>query len=244
MTPTWQLADEPAVRGLRVFQPAQLTDLPGPAAAYLCHAIEPGTKLPRSVRLKMHGHIRLGTWLPFTAEQTIDAEYGFWWQARVAGGLFTAFDYYDGDRATTRASLGGHLPVMHATGPDVIRSAFGRLIAERATWMPGTLLPDTGTRWTVDGVGRAVATSPDDEAFASVALGVGPSGQLLDVTLNRWGRDHGRYGWMPFGMVAEDEDTFGGFTVVSRGRAGWWYDTPRWPRGEFFRFTLDDYVTL
>ena len=60
----------------------------------------------------------------------------------------------------------------------------------------------------------------------------------------RWGRDGGRYGWIPFGMVADEERTFGDFTVPSAGRVGWWYGTPRWPAGEFFRFTVDEYTAF
>jgi hypothetical protein len=41
-------------------------------------------------------------------------------------------------------------------------------------------------------------------------------------------------------MVADTETAFGNFTLVSRGRVGWWYGTAKWPAGEFFRFTIDD----
>jgi hypothetical protein len=243
-TSTWQLAGAPPVRGLHVFRPGALRRLPDPASAYLRHAIAEGVRIPRSVRLTMHGHIRLGAWLPFTAEQTIDAERGFWWTARVAGGLFTARDELDRGRALTHARLGGLVPVLHVHSPDVVRSALGRFLAERSVWLPGTLLPYTGTQWSVDHDGRAAAMVPDHDGFTRVALGVDPDGRLLDVAMCRWGRDHGRAGWVPFGMVAEEEATFGGFTVASKGRAGWWYGTPRWPAGEFFRFTVDDYVAF
>jgi hypothetical protein len=32
--------------------------------------------------------------------------------------------------------------------------------------------------------------------------------------------------------------TFGGLTVPSAGRIGWFYGTDRWREGEFFRFRL------
>jgi hypothetical protein len=201
-----------------------------------------GVRVPGSVRLRMHGHIRLGGWLPFTAEQTIDAERGFQWTARVAGGLFTVRDELDRGHALTRASLGGLVPVMHATGPDVARSALGRFLIERAVWMPGTLLPYSGTSWHVDRDGRAAAMIPEPGGYTRVALGVEPDGRLRDVAMCRWGRDRGRFGWIPFGMVAEEESTFAGFTIASKGRVGWWYGTPRWPAGEFLRFTVDDYI--
>lgn len=197
-TGTWQLAGAAPVRGMHVFRPGTVNRLPDPAAAYLRHAIAEGVRIPRSVRLRMHGHIRLG-WL---------------------------------------------VPVLHSRTTDVARSALGRFLAERSVWMPGTLLPYTGTQWSVDQDGRAVAMIPETVGFTRVALGVDPDGRLLDLAMCRWGRDRGRSGWIPFGMVAEEEATFGGFTVVSKGRVGWWYGTPRWPAGEFFRFTVDDYVAF
>lgn len=32
--------------------------------------------------------------------------------------------------------------------------------------------------------------------------------------------------------------TFGGVSVPSAGRAGWFYGTDRWPEGEFFRYRI------
>lgn len=229
------------VPGTPVFRPDALRDLPVPAAAYLTHAIEPGTPLLNGARLTMHGHIKVGTWLPFTAEETIDRDSCFRWSVRVAGGLFSGTDELCGSWASSRFGLFGTVPVVRTDGSDVWRSALGRFFAEQAAWLPGSLLPDTGTRWHVDPRGRAVASVPHDGGYARIALGVAPDGRLRDVSLSRWGRDAGRYGWIPFGMVAIGERTFGGFTVPSAGRVGWWYGTPRWRHGEFFRFALDGY---
>lgn len=243
-TATWRHVGAPAVPGPHVYQPEMLHDLPGPAAAYLAHAIEPGTRLPCGVRLTMHGHIKAGVWLPFTAEETIDRDYRFWWSARIAGGLISGRDELHHQWAASRFHLLGLVPLGRGSGPDVWQSALGRFLAEQAAWLPGNLLPDMGTHWHLGPDGAAVAMVPHHGGYARLALGVEPDGRLHTVSTRRWGRDGGRYGWIPFGMIAEAEHTFGDFTVPSVGRAGWWYGTPRWPAGEFFRFTVDDYATF
>jgi hypothetical protein len=244
MTMTWDPKDTLAVADARVFRPDALHDLPATAAAYLTHAIEPGARLPHGIRLTMHGHIKLGSWLPFTAEETIEDDCRFQWSARVAGGLFSGRDEL-GDRwAASRFRLFGRIPVVAQSGPDVWQSALGRFVAEQAIWLPGTLLPDAGTHWHADPEGRIVAMIPHPGGYGRVTLEVDATGRLRNLNVIRWGRDAGRYSWISFGMVADEERTFGDFTVPSAGRVGWWYGTKRWPAGEFFRFTVDDYVAF
>ncbi len=46
---------------------------------------------------------------------------------------------------------------------------------------------------------------------------------------------------MDFGGVAEEERRFGGYTIPTRLRVGWYVGTDRFePAGEFFRVTIDD----
>lgn len=42
------------------------------------------------------------------------------------------------------------------------------------------------------------------------------------------------------GALFEEERTFDGITIPSRGRVGWWLGIERWPEGELFRFEIDD----
>jgi hypothetical protein len=62
--------------GERAFRCGQLTGLPEAARRYLEHAIAPGALLGSAVRLRMHGEVKLGRWLPFTAEQVIPSAAG------------------------------------------------------------------------------------------------------------------------------------------------------------------------
>jgi uncharacterized protein DUF6544 len=233
------------VRPMRVFHPDQVSGLPAAAAAFLRHAIAPGARLDRSARIVMHGSIKVGRWLPFRAEEFIDARDGFRWTASVAHGLVSARDSYTDRAGTTRVRALGFLPMMSASGPDVSKSALGRMLAEQAVWMPGNLLPDTGAHWYPSDAEHATVSVTKDDERSQLSLHLAPNGQLLEMTMARWGRQgRGQFHYLPFGIQIDDEATFGDFTVPSAGRVGWWYGTPRWTAGEFFRFTIDDLTTF
>lgn len=221
-----------------LFDPAMLADLPEPARRWLTHAIEVGTELASSVRLTMSGHIRLGAWRSFTAEQVITPSEGYIWAARASfSGLpVLGFDRLSSGTAEMRWRMLDVLPVVSATGADVLRSAVGRLACEfvmvptsfrSAVWRLGDR-PDT-----------AVATWLVDGEQADVHLEVDSKGHLRSVLLQRWSDAGGTgFGYVPFGVTVEAERTFGGVTIPSTVRAGWWWGTDREDEGEFFRATI------
>lgn len=71
-----------------VFTQAELDGLPGPVRRYLRAAIAPGTPLATAARLRMRGHIKVGRWLPFQAQQTLSPHRGFQWTARAAEAIW------------------------------------------------------------------------------------------------------------------------------------------------------------
>jgi hypothetical protein len=92
----------------------------------------PGT----AARLKMRGEIKLGQWYPFRAEQVL-TEAGFVWAATVSvwGVPIVGSDEFVDGKGAMRWKLLGLIPVAVAVGPDVSRSAEGRMKAERAIWL-------------------------------------------------------------------------------------------------------------
>ncbi|MBM7804952.1 hypothetical protein JOD57_000789 [Geodermatophilus bullaregiensis] len=218
-----------------VFDPSMVADLPEPARRWLVHAITPGTPLWGSVVLTMRGEIRLGAWRPFTARQVLAPPRGFVWaaRARFLGLPVTGFDRYSSGSGQMDWRLGGLVPVMTATGSDVTRSAAGRLAGETA------LAPTTfrAATWTAGAdEDRTVVTWRIDDHEERAEFRVDPDGRLLEVTMQRWGDPDGvPFGRHPFGVAIEAEDTFGGVTIGSVLRAGWWWGTDRQPEGEFFR---------
>jgi hypothetical protein len=70
---------------IRRFTSDWLADVDEPVRRYFSHAISDGAALSSAVRMAMSGRIRVGLWLPFTAEQTVDGR-SFTWRARVGRG--------------------------------------------------------------------------------------------------------------------------------------------------------------
>ncbi len=217
------------------FDQGMVRGLPEPAQRWLTRVIAVGTPLWRSVELVMHGEIRLGSWNSFTATQVAAPPAGYIWAARasVFGVPVVGYDRLSSGNAQMRWRLLGLIPVMTAQGPDITRSAAGRLASEfvmvpttfrAATWRLGDR-PDT-----------AVATWRIGAEQVDVEVHVGPDGQLLDVLLQRWSNADGEpFGYHPFGVTVEAERTFAGITVPSTVLAGWWWGTDRQDEGEFFR---------
>ena len=69
------------------FDASTLEALPGPAARWLTRALPDGTPLTLGVEVRMAGRIRLGRWMPFTADQILRAGVGFVWKPVVGGRL-------------------------------------------------------------------------------------------------------------------------------------------------------------
>ncbi len=221
-----------------LFDPNSIGDLPEAARRWLTHSIPAGTALSGSVQLNMHGHIRIGKWRSFTAAQVIKPGSGYIWAAKahVAGLPITGYDRYSSDTGEMRWRLIGAIPLVSADGPDLTRSAAGRLASEiivtptafrSATWTAGDD-PDT-----------AVATSHLGHHSQQVILRVHPDGSVRDVVLQRWGNPAGSpFGPYPFGVSVENEAVLGGVTMPSVIRAGWFWGTDRQDEGEFFRATI------
>lgn len=228
------------------FDPAALADLPDPARRYLAHAIAEGAPLASAVRLKMHGEIRLGRadgqqWSPFEADQVIRWDRGMIWRARVKmkGLPVRGFDRLIDGAAAMRWRLFGVIPVMRADGPDITRSAAGRVSAE-AVWLPSVLLGSA--RWTAEDPSHAHASLVVAGEHADLRLTVAEDGSLRECTLSRWGNPEGEdFHYAPFGGLVLRERTFGAYTIPSELRIGWYPDAPLFAdEGEFIRVTVDE----
>jgi len=225
-TPTWQPA---------AFDPAMVAGLPEPVRRYLTHAIAPGTPLWQSVEVSMTGHIKIGAWRRFTATQAVAPRLGYIWaaDARLLGIPVIGYDRLSGGTGEMRWRLLDLVPVVSTDGPDMTRSAAGRLASEIA------LIPTAfgGATWTgATGPDTAVAEWGAGEQEERVELHLGPAGQLRDVLMQRWGNPDGRpFARYPFGVTVTAERTDAGVTLPAAVRAGWWRGTDGQDAGEFFR---------
>lgn len=226
------------------FTEAELEGLPDLVRRYLRAAIAPGTPMVTAARLPMKGSIKVGPWIPFTSHEVLDPHRGFVWTARAAGLITGSDHYYEGEGAMA-FSLLGLVPVVHATGPDVARSAAGRAGAE-GCWVPTALLPRFGVRWEQVGPSEIASHHRLGDVDLDVHWIVDDGGRVRSARFERWGDPDGTgtFGLHPFGIDVTGYATFRGMTIPHKGRAGWFHGTDRWPEGEFFRFEITDVEPL
>lgn len=216
-----------------------LDGLPPPVSRWLRRAIEPGAPLRRGARLEMHGTIKVGRWMRFTARQVL-APSGFVWAAdagrfplRIRG-----FDRCTDGTGEMRWKLGGLVPVMTADDDNTYRSSAGRLAGE-AMLLPGAALGDD-IHWSPLDDERAVATVATESFTHQVTVRIDDEGALRSVSLPRWGNpDRKAHREVTFGVEMGGELRAGGQVVPTSLNAGWWFGTDRWAEGEFFRATID-----
>lgn len=225
------------------FAPERLEGLPDPARRYLRHAIREGAPLATSVRLTMSGAIQTQTgapWMPLQAEEILAPPRGFVWKATARSGLLrlTGADTYIEGEGRLSFWLFGLLPVVRASGEGVSRSSIGRLAGE-AVWCPATLLPGEGVVWEPIDDERVRVTMVVDGRPTPMTLAVAPDGRLREVVVQRYNESQKGFpqGEVPFGVAAEEEATFDGYTIPVRVRGGWGYGTPGYV--ESFRFTIE-----
>jgi hypothetical protein len=214
----------------RRFDRSLVGDLDEPVQRFFTHAIRDGAALGDGVRLTMTGRIKVGIWLPFTAEQTVDGR-SFGWRARVGWGPITPLrvvDRYADGAGVTEGRLLGRLTLFHADDLDTTRSAATRAALESLVFAPPSVLPSRGVTWRADGpdsiVGRFELSPEDPEVHA-----LDERGGLVNVRASRWG-DAGEktFRYIPCGCEVHAERRFGELTIPSSVTVGWWFDTPRY----------------
>jgi hypothetical protein len=165
--------------------PCAAADAPEPARRWLAHAIGSEVPAPRVAVLKMTGHIKIGRWLPFRAVEVIAPPYGFVWVARAGWGpmTVTGFDSWGNGQGRMHWLLGGRIPLVTASGPDVARSGAARVALE-AVWVPPTFIDVSWEQ--SNGANSATAIRTIGEEDIRVELRVGDDGRLTSVRVQRW----------------------------------------------------------
>jgi hypothetical protein len=246
MTPTldrraaWEDLTTPTAPVER-FDPATLVDLPGPARRLIEKSIRPGTELTPTVSIQMVGEIKLKRWVPFRARQVIRVGEGFVWEATAGRPpiVFTGGDTFWQGKASLDFRLWRTIPVVRAAGPDIDRSAAGRLAAETAAWAPQGLTPQMGATWTDVDATHATVSLPIRDQRVEVTVAVSQDGRLEEVTMQRWGDpDSNGFALHDFGASVEAVTDVADITIASAGSVGWWWATDRQDDGEFFRYLI------
>lgn len=227
------------------FDPALLAGLDEPVRRYFRHAIRDGAPLPDGVRVTMRGRIKLGTWLPFTAEQDSYAD-AFSWRARVAAGPLTLFrvtDSFTGGVGRVDARLFGRLPLIRSADENTARSAAGRAALEAAAYAAPLLLTHPGVGWEAGSAESIVARWAVGPERPEVRIGIDEAGAVRSVSASRWGKQGtARFEYIPFGGELAGERRFGPYRLPSLVSVGWWWGTPRY--APFFQAELLDITPL
>lgn len=224
------------------FDAVTLRSLPPPAQRLLAAAVPDGSPLHSTVSLEMVGDIKLGgSWLPFTAVQILRASAGFVW-APVVGGRFLRFsgaDLLGPDGARIEFRFHGHIPIVRGSGPDIERSAAGRLAAETVAWLPQALTPQAGAGWEAIDDTRAAVHLPAAGDEVRVEVAVDDEGHIHSLGLQRWKDSAKPPIYAPFGgSVDSSFATPAGVRIAGSGTVGWDWQTPQQPAGEFFRYRI------
>jgi hypothetical protein len=206
-------------------------DVDEPVRRYFMHAIRDGASLPSAVRLRMSGRIRVGRWLPFTAEQDLDGR-SFAWRASMRLGPLTLLkvtDRYDRGAGSMEGRLLGRVRVFAAADANTTRSAAGRVALESVTWMPAGVVPARGVSWRVEDADQIVAGFDLAPERPRVRARIDGDGAIRSVWAYRWGdAGEGRFEYLPCGGEVHAEHRFGDFTVPSAITVGWRFGTPRY----------------
>ena len=215
----------------RRFSSDTLADLDEPVRRYFSHAISDGAALSNGVRMAMSGRIKVGLWLPFTAEQTVDGR-SFTWRARVGRGPLTPLrvtDRYADAAGSTEGRLLGRVTLFDAHDANTARSAAMRAAIESVVFAPTSVLPDRGVAWRAETESIIVARFDLPPEQPEVRVRIDEHGAMRTVSGMRWG-DAGKktFQYIPFGGEIHAERRFGELVLPSRATVGWWFATPRY----------------
>ncbi len=223
------------------FNLGKLAGVDEPVRRYFSHAISDGAPLPNGVRMAMSGRIKVGLWLPFTAEQTVDGR-SFTWRARVGPGPLTPLrvvDRYADGAGSTEGVLLGRVSLFHADDVNTARSAATRAAIESVVFAPACVLPGGGVAWRAESEHVIVARFDLPPERPEVRVRIDERGSIRAVRALRWGNAGEKtFQYIPFGGEVHAERRFGDFVVPSTLSVGWWFDTARY--AAFFKANILD----
>jgi hypothetical protein len=213
--------------------------LPPPARRLLTAAIPDEAPLSQRVELEMTGRIKLGVWMPFTARQLLVAGRGLVWEPVVGGRIvrFVGADSLGPDGARMQFRFRDRIKVVDASGPDVDRSAAGRLAAETVAWLPQALTPQGGAQWRPRDHQRATVILEGPYGPIEVDVTVDDDGALTELQLQRWNSSAKPPRPEPFGGEVTSTFDADGVRIAGTGTVGWGFGTPK-DDGIFFEYTI------
>jgi len=200
--------------------------LPEPAQRYFRYTIAPGTPLVSVVEIDMNGQLGLGTkyepaYRPMIADQILAPPTGLLWRVRT--GPISGSDAAMPDTSWTRFWLLHLIPVVRVwENSDHHRSAFGRVVAEGAFWVPSSLLPSSTVSWKPIDENTARSTVTYGNYSQSIDLTIEADGRPSQVITQRWSNENAEkvFREQPFGGYLSDFREIGGYRLPMRVEGG------------------------
>lgn len=219
------------VEPAQVFTLSMVKGLPEPAIRYFKYTIAEGTPLNTVAEIKMSGEIGMGSksepkYRPMQAKQILAPPFGLVWQLNA--GALSGSDGVTPDDSWTRFWLFNLIPVVRAGSADHHRSAFGRVVAEAAFWVPASLLPGEHVRWQPLDQNSARAIVTYQRLTQAVDITVDNVGAPTQVLIQRWSNENPDrvFREQPFGGYLSACQSFGGFRLPTRIEGGNLIGTP------------------
>lgn len=245
---SWREIEENRDHAPLRYDRAMLDGLPAVARRYFERAMEPGTPLTTTVRLRMHGTFILnGKSLPMLGWQILSPpRNGFVWKASIGTGLmrFAGSDGYVCDpngvrRSWTKFWLARLVPLARAGGTsDHAKASETRLMLE-SIWVPASLLPAFGAVWTETGPDSATIRFPFADDIAPMQIDFDAAGDIVQCEAMRWtdANPQRAFRLQPFGGRVLVTERVGGFRIPVEMEIGNMFGTKDYL--PFFHVRLD-----
>jgi len=213
-------------RSESTFSLSDIAMLPPAAQRYFRYTIAPGTPLVSVAEIEMEGQLGLGTkaepmYRAMTADQILVPPKGLVWKLR--SGIISGSDVATPDTSWTRFWLLNLIPVARVSGTsDHHRSAFGRVVAEGAFWVPSSLLPGDHVAWEAVDENTARAIVSFGAYSQSVELTIEVNGRPSKVVIQRWSNENRdrMFREQPFGGYLSDFREVHGYRLPMRVEGG------------------------
>jgi hypothetical protein len=220
---------------------AQLTaELLARLRAFLFGGDESTARLVRAVRTIQRGEFRTAPgakWMPFTAEEFIDANRSaFRWEARFGGGRLGSVavtDAYEEGHGRLVIKLGGVVPVKKVQGPEVDRGELQRYLAGISS-CPPIVLNHRSLAWTASGPVTLRLSDQEDPGGATVDLELAKDGRPLVCRGDRPRLVGKRSILTPWSGTGADFKEWEGFRAARQLEAAWLL-----PEGPFTYFRAE-----
>jgi hypothetical protein len=214
----------------RVFDAAELDDLPPPVQRYFRAVLKDGQPIVAAASVEHRGSFNMSTsgerWKSFASTQRVVTQRpGFVWDARIAmlpGLAVHVHDAYVAGEGILHAAILGLFTLVDLRGGKAVAEGeLMRFLAE-AAWYPTALLPSQGVQWAPVDDRSARATLVDGPLGATLLFRFNDEGLVESVRAEARGRTvGGRVVMTPWQGRWSDYREHGGMRVPFSGEVAW-----------------------